>query len=151
MLCHCGLDLHFPKGLWCWGSISCTCWSFFIYISSLKRHLFTFFADFLIKFFLLLSCKNYLCYRYKCLTWFAKISSFVVFCFLDGAFWSALFVLLILLKKFLLMYEFGFLFSFLMRMLSFSIHIPYLIMKAFKGMNLSLSNKDFFLCPRLYF
>ena len=49
------------------------------------------------------------------------------------------------------MYEFGFLFSFLTRMLSFSIHVPYLIMKAFKGMNLSLSNKDFFLCPRLYF
>ena len=49
------------------------------------------------------------------------------------------------------MYEFGFLFSFLMRMLSFSIHVPYLIMKAFKAMNLSLSNKDFFLCPRLYF
>ena len=71
-------------------------------------HLYIFFKEasvhilcwFLIKFFLLLSCKNYLCCRYKCLTWFARIFSFVVFYFLDGTFWSTLFVLLILLKNF---------------------------------------------------
>lgn len=151
MICHCGLDLHFPKGLWCWGSISCICWSFVIYISSLKGHLFTFFADFLIKFFYHWVVRIIYIVDTSVLHDLQKFSLLLSFIFLMAPFEAHYLYYWFYLKMFFINVWIRFLvFFFLTRMLHFSIHVPYLIMKAFKAMNLSLSNKDFLLCPRLY-